>query len=679
LHMLYYKDGSLIKYRCSDLHYDVKNGSLIIVAPVAPVLPVLNATFSTLPLNPVAQHVEGVGEAEFDSTFFGTDVERRIRINADTDPLFVRGSWAFNVQIDGIDRYFEMCRDHAPHGPVPDAVCNKTFMLSSKEQVFMSHSQLKTLDSCERRQDILNAITTEYSQFDDRCMWRLCELPDGADKKRMMLLVKAKLRPDGTEEKVKARAVLLGNSSFVPDVDYDANTFAPNAQTTTARVMCANAVQHDLNFKSCDVRQAFTFGEADRRVFVGCPPGRQTTYGPDGRPLVYEILKNCYGSPAAPKRWHIAIHNAMIRAGFRQSTCDPCLYLNGDLHVLIYTDDCLSTYPKTAAGARLYCDLITMLTTQFELGDDGMQDCENFIGMHFEFNTDRTQCTITQPQKLNELITDAGMTGSHATFTTGVPKVLISTLDCPSDDDVTQKTLMKSKPYRKRVGQLLWLARTSRPDLSYQVNCLSRVGHNPGLSHWHASSMLIRYVNHTRDYGLVYKRSPTLLAVPGQWKPVLWTDATWASDYGDFYDNYCSTTGWVCQIGDCSVSWSSTQQGAVAQSSAESEWYAAADGAKEALYMRKLFHDLQISLHGPVNVMCDNQSAIRQSINAVDQKNSRHVGMKCHFLRQQCHAGNLELHYVPTQEQRADIFTKCLPQPAHEYLRPLLGIQRPVL
>jgi hypothetical protein len=215
-------------------------------------------------------------------------------------------------------------------------------------------------------------------------MWRLCELPDGATKKRMMLLVKAKLRPDGTEEKVKARAVLVGNSSFVPDVDYDASTFTPNAQTTTARVMCADAVQHSRCYKSCDVRQAFTFGEADRRVFVGCPPGRQTTFGPDGRPLVYEILKNCYGSPAAPKRWHVAIHNAMIEFGFRQSTCDPCLYLHGDLHVLIYTDDCLSTYPQTAAGHRLYASFVDMLTSKFELGDDGMQDCTNFIGMRFE-------------------------------------------------------------------------------------------------------------------------------------------------------------------------------------------------------------------------------------------------------------------------------------------------------
>ena len=38
---------------------------------------------------------------------------------------------------------------------------------------------------------------------------------------------------------------------------------------------------------------------------------------------------------------------------------------------------------------------------------------------------------------------------------------------------------MKNKPYRQRVGQLLWLARCARLDLSYQVNALARVAHNP--------------------------------------------------------------------------------------------------------------------------------------------------------------------------------------------------------
>ena len=48
--------------------------------------------------------------------------------------------------------------------------------------------------------------------------------------------------------------------------------------------------------------------------------------------------------------------------------------------------------------------------------------------------------------------------------------------------------------------------------------------------------------------------------------------------------------------------------------------------------------------------------------------------MKAHYLRQQCHNGNIKLEYVPTQQQTCDIFTKVLPTAQHEALRLSLGV-----
>ena len=141
-----------------------------------------------------------------------------------------------------------------------------------------------------------------------------------------MLLLKVKLLADGTEERVKARAVLLGND-YRPGVDFGDNKFAPCAQIRTARMMVADAVQHRKCVKSCDAKQAFTNGQAERRVFIDCPPGRAREYDPDtGAPLCYEITKNCYGSPTAPRQWNIDMHNSMISFGFEQRTCDQSLY-----------------------------------------------------------------------------------------------------------------------------------------------------------------------------------------------------------------------------------------------------------------------------------------------------------------------------------------------------------------
>ena len=360
----------------------------------------------------------------------------------------------------------------------------------------------------------------------------------------------------------------------------------------------------------------------------------------------------------------------MVKHGFRQSTTDACLYILDELRVLVYTDDCLSTFPNTPEYNTKYKSFVNMLTSNFELGDDGFQDCNDYIGMHLEWNSDRTSVLITQPAKVQELLAESDLLHCKPMFTTGVPKTLVNEQDCPADDDIAQRKLMATKPYRRRLGQLLWISRSSRPDIAYQVNALARVAHNPGLKHWQESTLLLKYLSHTQHMGLAFRHSE-----PSQ--ICMWSDATWAPDYGTFYDNYRSTTGWGSTSGYNLLSWTSHRQPVVAQSSAESEWYAAADAAKEAEFIKNIFSDLGFPDYGAIPLLCDNQSTIKQTLNAVDQRSSRHLGMRSHFLRQQCHSKRLGLHFVPSRYQIADIFTKVLPRPAHEFLRSKIGVMSP--
>ena len=666
--MSYFVGGKYKRYVNQDLNYDVNNGSLLVLDAAAPIVNDTKVVFDTTPLLPIKQHVDGIGIDAVSSSFFSAEAETAIRIHADNDPMIDLGGWCVQLDFeDGESLRYEMVPDRRPH----DAVVFNT-ILSTNDTAFMSHKQLQAALSKGTdadREECLRAIEKEYNNFDKRCLWKCCPLPPGATLHRMILLGKVKNTAGGVKSCVKFRSVVDG-AGYVPGRDCGFDTYAPCPQMVTARCMIHSAVVNDLELKSCDVAQAFTFGSADRRVFVKCPPGRKQTYGADGKPLCYEIVGNCYGSPSAPSRWHVEIHNSLIEFGFRQSAIDACLYIKGDLHVLVYTDDCLCTYPKTDAARADYASFIKMMTTNFELGDDGFQDCVDYIGMHLEWNADRTAVVITQPDKIAQLLTDSNLGHCRPSFTPGIPKTLVSDRDCPAEDDLEQKRTMASKPYRRRIGQLLWIARSSRPDIAYQVNALARVAHNPGLAHWKASTLLIRYVAHTQHMGLTFRMDPSS-------RLCLWSDATWAPDYGTFYDNYRSTTGWCATSGSNLLNWNSHRQSVVAQSSAESEWYAAADAAKEAEFLKNLLNDMNIRQSGPVPLLCDNQSTIKQTLNAVDQRSSRHLGMRSHFLRQQCHAGDLELHYVPTQNQLADLYTKCLPAPGHEQLRHSLGILSP--
>ena len=113
------------------------------------------------------------------------------------------------------------------------------------------------------------------------------------------------------------------------------------------------------------------------------------------------------------------------------------------------------------------------------------------------------------------------------------------------------------------------------------------------------------------------------------------------------------------------LSWSSRQQPIVARSSSESELYAASDAAVEAIHIRKLMNFLGNFSRSPVPLFVDNQTAIRQSINTMDMRNCRHTGRHAAWLRQRCKYGDLTMHYVPGDQQRADFLTKVQYTPAH--------------
>jgi hypothetical protein len=61
-----------------------------------------------------------------------------------------------------------------------------------------------------------------------------------------------------------------------------------------------------------------------------------------------------------------------------------------------------------------------------------------------------------------------------------------------------------------------------------------------------------------------------------------------------------------------------------------------------------------------VPLMCDNTSAISVAKNSVFQKRMRHFDRRHHFLRDYVEKGDIEMRYIDTERQLADIFTKPL-------------------
>jgi hypothetical protein len=81
-----------------------------------------------------------------------------------------------------------------------------------------------------------------------------------------------------------------------------------------------------------------------------------------------------------------------------------------------------------------------------------------------------------------------------------------------------------------------------------------------------------------------------------------------------------------------------------------------------ALYFRRLLTDLGFSQKRPTVIYEDNQGAIALAQNPVGHKRTKHIDIKYHFIREHVQSGDVELVYVPTEYQLADLLTKPLPR-----------------
>ncbi|GJR45468.1 copia protein [Tanacetum coccineum] len=127
-------------------------------------------------------------------------------------------------------------------------------------------------------------------------------------------------------------------------------------------------------------------------------------------------------------------------------------------------------------------------------------------------------------------------------------------------------------------------------------------------------------------------------------------------------------------LGDKLVRWSSKKQKSIAISTTEAEYIAMSGCCAQILWMRSQLTDYGFAFN-KIPLYCDNRSAIALCCNNVQHSQSKHIDIRHHFIREQVEKGVVELYFVTTDYQLADIFTKALPRERFEFLLPRLGMK----
>ncbi|GJV94273.1 hypothetical protein Tco_1545850 [Tanacetum coccineum] len=203
----------------------------------------------------------------------------------------------------------------------------------------------------------------------------------------------------------------------------------------------------------------------------------------------------------------------------------------------------------------------------------------------------------------------------------------------PKLDADLSGTLVDQTDYHSKIGLLMYLT-SSRPDIVGTINM-----------------------------GLWYPKD-------SGFELTAFSDA----DHAGCLDTRKSTSGGIQFLGDKLVSWMSKKQDCTAMSSAEAEYVALSASCAQVMWMRTQLKDYGFN-YNKIPLYCDSQSAIAISCNPVQHSRTKHIHTRYHFIKEQVENGIIELYFVRTEYQLADMFTKALPEDRFQYLVRRIGMR----
>ncbi|KAF8061284.1 Retrovirus-related Pol polyprotein from transposon TNT 1-94 [Scenedesmus sp. PABB004] len=406
----------------------------------------------------------------------------------------------------------------------------------------------------------------------------------------------------GIIERYKGRIVAKGFHQ-IEGIDYD-EVFAPVGKYATLRTVFALAAAHDYEIIQIDIKNAFLQGNLEEE---------------------------------APRAWHSRLHEELTKMGFAPSKADASLYVGtSGAYILIYVDDILIIARNRALAESVKAELFAAFKTR-DLGE-----VSQYLGMHITRDRINKTIKITNEKMVTELVSKYGLADC-------APRDIPVSLGTKLTKDNGDPLDTVAYPYTSLVGALLYLSITVRPDIAFAVSALTRFMSCPTTVHWGVAKGVLRYLAGTTDIGIIY----------GGIKGSLDLNGMCDSDYAADLDTRRSTTGYVFTLNGGAITWSSKKQQTVAASTTEAEYMAASAAVKEALWLRKLMSDLKVNI-GAIDILSDNQGAIKLPRNPVSSQRSKHIDVAHHFARERVARGEVTFHYVPTADNIADALTKPL-------------------
>lgn len=513
------------------------------------------------------------------------------------------------------------------------------------------HPTVKEALSGQHSSEWKGAMKKEYKALEDNKTWTLVKRPLDQNVIGCRFVLKYKFNEHGQIVELKARLVAKGWGQ-IPGQDFG-ETYAPVARLGSIRLVIALAAEHGLQLFQMDVVMAYINGDLDEQIFMEQPEGF-IVKGKEDHVLL--LKKSLYGLKQAGRKWHEKLAEILLEIGLVQSNYDPSVYYKrlGDkiLIVSAYVDDMICA----SNDDSMTTELKTGLNSRLKMKDLGKV---NFC-LGIEFNQDEEmKVTISQEGYIRELTKRFNMNDAKPMYTPLEAKIDLSSMKPASEQERAE---MKRVPYRNLIGSLMYIAVSTRPDISHALSYLSRYNEDPGRGHWNAAKRVLQYLHTTASLKLKYCRTENQLQG--------FADSDWGSDKED----RISFTGYAFKLAGSAITWKACKQDTVAKSSAEAEYMSLGDATGEAVYLRNFLTELGFSTlcTGATTIFSDSQGAHNLTRNPVNHPRTKHIDIKHHYIREIYKKKQIDIEYLNTAEMPADVLTKSLGRVSHE--RCLIGL-----
>jgi len=453
---------------------------------------------------------------------------------------------------------------------------------------------------------------------------------------------------DDIFEKAKARLACCGN--FAAE-NPDLATESPTASVTALLIALEVASRGKMTKVAADIGGAFIYGISDQHhmmklsktvtgILVTRKPELKEYVGEDGC-IIVELSKTLYGLRESSRAFNDIITENLMLNGYERSRVDKCLFYRQDALgnrslVVLYVDDLLimSSRPEDNYA------LIEKLRLRFKEVSVKEGPRISFLGMNIATDDDYN-VKVTQHTFLSNICDSEGIAGTAPTAANA--DLMKDHRDEPSCDQSSFYSLTM---------KLMYAAVRTRPDILYVVSVLAGRVKSPTTGDRACLDHLLRYINGTREDGLVFRSDAT-------WCVSMSVDAS----FNHHYDAK-GHSGMVILAaeGSAGVLVKSLKQKTVANSSCESELIALHEATLHLLWVMSIYKELGFESSTPVLVGQDNKAAILLSKeDPVNFKGrSKFINRMYFSVYEHVESGALELVHVGTADTVSDILTKAL-------------------